>query len=595
MTRFCIAVLALNAVLYAQAPPPDARMMRGDDVRWADPKHDDSHWDLIAKKGLTRWQEWLENRLWIRSRIVIPESADQLALVVRFCLCEVYLNGVLVGALGDLSQPRPLNVSRVAVLWLPRDVEPGPRVLAIRHYLPPGYEVVAALWRYGHPQLVRSRDVPAALEGASRLWFQETAFLLSLVLTALLAGLWGQRFDQLSRLICAYLILSGLTSLLYMDWGREGTTVRAFLAIVAAAPLPAIVLAVMANLGNVPLRAWWWGPYLAVVVVPRALWMAGSWAARPPVWTPWASYLYLAPVVWAIGAGLWCLWKVEGKDWARRVLILAGLATLVLSLLARVAIGSVITAGGISQFGAVLAWDRLSNVVFGILAAVFLVRRARDRRTEESRMKSELAAARSVQSLLLGQSLPAEVEAVYVPASEVGGDFYQVWQNRNGTMLVIGDVAGKGLQAALTVATVVGAVRRSRDLMPGELLAALNEAMQQQGGFITCCCVLATPGELRIASAGHPSPYLDGVELALEAGLPLGVASGVIYNEVQVPRPRLLTLVSDGVLEAANASGELFGFERTRDSSSHPPKQIAEAARAWGQTDDITVIHLRRL
>ena len=210
-------------------------------------------------------------------------------------------------------------------------------------------------------------------------------------------------------------------------------------------------------------------------------------------------------------------------------------------------------------------------------------------------MRGELEAARSVQSLLLGQSLPAGVEAVYYPASEVGGDLYQAWQTQEGTMLVVGDVSGKGLQAAMTVATIVGAIRRSHDLLPGELLGALNEAMQGQGGFVTCCCVLAGAEQLRMASAGHPAPYLDGVEVSMEPGLPLGVASGVSYDEVRAPRPALLTLVSDGVLEAANPSGELFGFERTREASLRPAKEIAGAARAWGQTDDITVIHLRRV
>ena len=98
---------------------------------------------------------------------------------------------------------------------------------------------------------------------------------------------------------------------------------------------------------------------------------------------------------------------------------------------------------------------------------------------------------------------------------------------------------------------------------------------------------------MRIANAGNPAPYCDGREVETEPGLPLGIAAGMEYTSLTVQGERL-TFVSDGVLEAANAKRELFGFERTREISTKSAAEIADAARAWGQNDDITVVTVRR-
>ena len=86
----------------------------------------------------------------------------------------------------------------------------------------------------------------------------------------------------------------------------------------------------------------------------------------------------------------------------------------------------------------------------------------------------------------------------------------------------------------------------------------------------------------------HPAPYCDGSEVEVEAGLPLGIAQGIEYAESVVHGERF-TFVSDGVVEAENPQRELFGFDRTR------AQEIAEAAKAWGQNDDITVVSVKRM
>ncbi len=84
--------------------------------------------------------------------------------------------------------------------------------------------------------------------------------------------------------------------------------------------------------------------------------------------------------------------------------------------------------------------------------------------------------------------------------------------------------------------------------------------------------------------------------MALAAGMPLGIVAHAEFEESRIPlaHGQQLTLVSDGVVEAENAQRELFGFERTREISTKSAREIAEAAKAWGQNDDITVVTVRR-
>ena len=233
--------------------------------------------------------------------------------------------------------------------------------------------------------------------------------------------------------------------------------------------------------------------------------------------------------------------------------------------------------------------------------AILTMRRLTVDRREKQRLTSELEAARIMQQMLLIQSSGnlgfAAVEAVYEPAQEVGGDFYWTRGQSGGPLIVVvGDVSGKGLKAALLVSVAIGILRAVKSNSPGAILRAMNEALAGHTGegFITCCCARFDPhGTATFANAGHPSPYGDGVELAVDPGLPLGVVAGIEYGEIAV-QGKCFMLVSDGVVEAANAAGELFGFDRTREISGKSASEIADAAKAWGQNDDITVVTVRR-
>jgi hypothetical protein len=222
---------------------------------------------------------------------------------------------------------------------------------------------------------------------------------------------------------------------------------------------------------------------------------------------------------------------------------------------------------------------------------------------DQERASSELAAARSVQELMIPQErleTPGfEVESIYNPANEVGGDFYHVQATADGGLLVvIGDVAGKGLKAAMNVSMLMGALRRIPEQSPAKILESLNRVLAGGDSFTTCQAAwFGANGELVIANAGHLPPYLNSQEVTLPGALPLGVLPDVTYREVQLymhPGDRIL-LMSDGVVEARGSSGELFGFDRVHNLSNQSAFYIADAAKEFGQEDDITVLTVRRL
>ena len=236
------------------------------------------------------------------------------------------------------------------------------------------------------------------------------------------------------------------------------------------------------------------------------------------------------------------------------------------------------------------------------IVIIIFIRFLRVQRDQE-RASSELAAARSVQELMIPQEkiqTPGfEVDSIYNPANEVGGDFFHVQPTEDGGLLVIiGDVAGKGLKAAMNVSMLMGALRRIPERSPAKILESLNRVLTGSESFTTCQAAwFGANGELVLANAGHLPPYLNSQEVHVLGGLPLGVLPEVTYDEVRLylhPGDRIL-LMSDGVVEARHSSGELFGFDRVHNLSGQTAFYIADAAKAFGQEDDITILTVRRL
>jgi hypothetical protein len=252
------------------------------------------------------------------------------------------------------------------------------------------------------------------------------------------------------------------------------------------------------------------------------------------------------------------------------------------------------------------------SIFLGSLLAVILYRFINVSQ-EEQRSMAEIEAARSVQAMLIPTELPSNhnfmLESAYLPAKGVGGDFFQVLPLKDDSILVVvGDVSGKGLQAAMSASTLVGALRNELSSDPATVLNRLNNvllgAAARPGAdlskkatisFATCVCARVYPdGTMTIANAGHLHPYRDGREIDLVADLPLGVVPDVQYEQAsfELNVGDRLIFLSDGVVEATNAHGELFGFERTQQVSNESARYIAQTAKRFGQNDDITVVSL---
>src|ERR671913_116175 len=212
----------------------------------------------------------------------------------------------------------------------------------------------------------------------------------------------------------------------------------------------------------------------------------------------------------------------------------------------------------------------------------FWQQRLEQERIERERVDQELEVARDIQLGSLPQGVPTledwQIDTYCQPAKEVGGDFYdflQLGDRRVG--FVVGDATGKGVPAAIvTTATAayLGAVNAASDSSPGEALALANEALFARippNMFVTCFYAILDPesATLTYANAGHELPYLhrNGAAEELRArGMPLGMMPGMSYDEgeVSLAEGECVLFHSDGLVEAHNPKGEMFGFPRLR-------------------------------
>jgi serine phosphatase RsbU (regulator of sigma subunit) len=250
----------------------------------------------------------------------------------------------------------------------------------------------------------------------------------------------------------------------------------------------------------------------------------------------------------------------------------------------------------------------ISTMLSLLLITVMLLRRFIAAQRAKEQWKMEIAQARHIQQVLIPNELPQlndlHVESQYRPAREVGGDFFQIVPNdKDGTSLIaFGDVTGKGLQAGMLVALIIGAIRSSaeHDNNPRRILEVLNDQLVERDSASATCMVLrfSQNGVVELANAGQLPPYLNGIEMQIEGALPLGIISGIDFpvSSFKLEPGDSLLMMSDGVAEAQNAEGELFGFGRIeqmlRDSTT--TAEIATAAQKFGQTDDILVLRVQR-
>ena len=245
-------------------------------------------------------------------------------------------------------------------------------------------------------------------------------------------------------------------------------------------------------------------------------------------------------------------------------------------------------------------------------------------RIEREYVEHELRVARRIQQASLPKEVPKlegwEITPYYQPAREVGGDFYDfhLLSEGRGVGLVVGDATGKGVPAALVMSTTCGMLRLAAQSYssPGVMLQRVNEALVEDvpsSTFVTCFYAILDPesGLLSYANAGHDLPYLrrrggDCEELRAR-GMPLGLMPGMGYEEkeISLEAGEAALFYSDGLVEAHDPEGEMFGFPRLQELvAEHSEQRSLEEAlleelysfvgEGWEQEDDITLLTLRR-
>jgi serine phosphatase RsbU (regulator of sigma subunit)/predicted ester cyclase len=243
---------------------------------------------------------------------------------------------------------------------------------------------------------------------------------------------------------------------------------------------------------------------------------------------------------------------------------------------------------------------------------------------KRERVEHDLRVARTIQQASLPKEVPTlagwQISPYYQPAREVGGDFYDFHLLPEGRVgLVVGDATGKGVPAALVMSTTCGMLRLAAQShsSPGQMLRGVNEVLLPNipsNMFVTCFYAILDPysGHLLYANAGHDLPYLhrNGEAEELRArGMPLGLMSKMSYeeNETILHVGEAALLYSDGLVEAHDPEGEMFGFSRLRallaEHSAEEERLVGDflmeelysfVGEGWEQEDDITLLTLRR-
>jgi phosphoserine phosphatase RsbU/P len=593
------------------------RFHTGDNPAWADPMFDDAQWPLLRSDEA--WsQQGYENYggfAWYRFTVAVPEGSRNWSIYLGPMETgyQLFVDGRLAGSFGPILSSRNYSASSRVFAISPAAAGPRTFHIAIRAWHSPVWAAYAlggfvGSSYFGDSRLIAQRAATARSLQWNGLVDEYTYAVLGTLVGLVVLVLFFIRREEREYLWFALLLLanaidiglniSRLLALIplpvfdFMDGIVQSAALfaaLAFFSVVLRAPRsrtwwlvaallfinPPTVLLYVFNISPVSIA----GLLGTLTVLPATVWILVTLLKRALQRDRDALILLVPTLLWQgfplIDNILLITWQL---GWQRRA------AQWVFPLLTK-------------PF--VLMPGPAAGTIFIFALLLFLIRRFSLARQEETRLSSEFESARNIQSLLIPPKPPVSpgfaIESVYLPASEVGGDFFQIMPANDGSLLVVvGDVSGKGLKAAMTVSAIIGALRGCPVRKPAEVLAHLNRVLQGQiTGFVTCACALISAnGNMSLANAGNPAPYCNGEELAVESGLPLGIVATSDYSETsyQLNPDDHLTFLSDGVVEATNEHRELFGFDRTQAISNRSASTIAETAKQFGQEDDITVL-----
>ena len=617
MKKWLLAwIVALPVSLCAQVivtvPPEQCVYKVGDDPRWAAADLDESGWKPETQYKMTGDM----TVVWARCHTNVDLAGVRQPAVgfdTGSSALQVFVNGRPIGGIVDTwAGYDSAETIEKRVLPLPPDLAHPVRSIAVRvvrDRLPAGSWpdlAVVGIFLGDREPLVNSA-VRSSAQGLVGYIPAYSCFLVVGTAGLFLLGLF--LFDRTQRpalwlgIYCCSVSLARVVQLCGTNAPQIPSWVCETVWAVTIFEPYALVLFTFALVNRRVPRIYWILPATAIVL------NIGSIAAilLPPHWALPLSLFVQGTCfnpMWSIFALAGTAPFVAFWPWAKlrgRMRIVAPVCALWALLEAAFYLGQVVF-GRQTWTGPVQTYWSISIMIVVVALVGYIFQDQRATADEHAQLHGELTAARQVQRTLMPEKLDVApgmaLSVAFLPASEVGGDFYRCRILKNGSQrVVIGDVSGKGVAAALTSALLLGAADRCDDLPPASVLKALNLALRYSmiGGFTTCLCADLSPdGSLRIANAGHLPPYRNGEELPLINSLPLGVVDRIDYPQtpLQLASGDRLTFISDGVVEARNAARELFGFDRTRQISTRPAQQLAEAARLFGQEDDITVLTL---
>ena len=612
LTAAMVAGDAARAQAVVTVTPQRCVWRAGDDAAWAAPAFDDSGWQPYST-----WKfSFHVPRIWVRCHANLDSLRDLKHPAIQVHLhaaSQAYMNGELAGGSGNMTSAQFSLGDFYTVPLAPASLTPGATV-ALRIALRDVSQTAPAEILAGDRQALSDHRDSAALAGALGFLPFALCFALIGVVGFMLLGLYVTDRSRLELLLLA--IICWLLCDLRM----------AELCQFALVPISIAVFNFTYCIGQLLEVFWIWFvfriagkrvPLFYKVTIALSLWWfltlfaeaflgANANLALEALDRAVAPDVFFAAILCTTApiAAFWP-WNRVPRDrraiaffcaaWgAADCLRFAGYE---LNIFGAISDQRIV---GVQNYILVL---RAATMLCSVLALLTILFREQRRISKErAQYAGEMEAAREIQQYLIPEKLPPTpglaIKSVYHPSREVGGDFFQVLPDaRDGsTLIIVGDVAGKGLKAGMLAALIVGAIRTAFKFTsdPGRILALLNERLQGRG-LVTCLAIrIDRDGKAELANAGHLPPYIDGEELALEGALPLGALPTATFpaQRFQLGEGESLLFVSDGVVEARSATGELFGFERTRAISTQPAEAVARTAQAFGQDDDITVLTL---
>jgi sigma-B regulation protein RsbU (phosphoserine phosphatase) len=594
------------------------RFHTGDNPAWADPNFDDSQWPLLRSDEAWSQQGYKNygGFAWYRFTVAVPEGSRNWSIYLGSMETgyQLFVDGRLAGSFGPILKPWAYSASSRAFAISPA-AAPGPRTfhIAIRAWHAPVWAEYAPGGFYsssyfGDSRLIAQRAATARSVLWNGLVDQYTYAVLGTLVGIIVLVLFFIRREEREYLWFALLLLANAIDV--------GLNISRQLALI---PLPVFdfidgsmqsaalfaALAFFSVVLRVPRSRTWWLVAALLLISPPTVFLYVFNISSVGIASLLAALAVLPATVWIL---VTLLKRALQRDRDALILLVPTLLWQGIPLIDNILL--ITWQLGWQRWALYWAFPLLTTpfvlmpgpavgTIFIFALLLFLIRRFSFARQEETRLSSEFESARTIQSLLI-PAKPAvtagfAIDSVYLPASEVGGDFFQIMPANDGSLLVVvGDVSGKGLKAAMTVSAIIGALRGCATRKPAEVLAYLNRVLDGQiTGFVTCTgALISADGSMSLANAGNLAPYCNGEELAVESGLPLGIAVDSDYSETsyQLNPGDHLTFLSDGVVEATNEHRELFGFDRTRAISHRSASTIAEIAKQFGQQDDITVL-----